>query len=57
MSTDELTMTRSIHIALENLQLEKLYVIYPGRERFALHEHVEALPLTALPDLRFKGKR
>jgi hypothetical protein len=55
--TDAPSMTRSIHIALEDLQLEKLYVIYPGRERFAMHGSVEALPLTALLDLRFKGKR
>ena len=55
--TDAPSMTRSIHVALEDLQLNKLYVIYPGRERYALHARVDALPLVGLPDLRLVGKR
>jgi hypothetical protein len=50
--TDAPSMTCSIHIALEDLQLKKVYVIYPGKDRYALHAQVEALPLTAVPDLR-----
>jgi len=45
-------MTPSIRVPLEDLQLKKIYVIYPGKERYALHPQVEALPLTAVPDLR-----
>lgn len=37
--------TRSMHIALEDLQLERLFVIYPGALRYALHEKIEAVPL------------
>jgi hypothetical protein len=33
------------------IQLKKIYVIYPGKERYALHSQVEALPLTAVPGL------
>ena len=40
-------VTRSMHVALEDLDLERLYVIYPGTERFPLHERVEALGLVA----------
>jgi hypothetical protein len=29
--------------ALEDLGLDRLYVIYPGEKRFPLHERVEAL--------------
>ena len=29
--------------ALKDLDLDRLYVIYPGDERFPLHEHIEAL--------------
>ena len=39
-------MTRSIHVALEDLQLKKIYVIHPGKERYVLPAQVEALPLT-----------
>jgi len=47
-------MTPSIHVPLEDedLQLKKVYVIYPGKERYALHAQVEVLPLTAVPGLR-----
>jgi predicted AAA+ superfamily ATPase len=50
--TDAPSMTRSIHVALEDLHLEKLYVVYPGGEKYSLHKRVEALPLTALPHLK-----
>jgi len=35
--------TRSMFTALEDLGLDRLYVIYPGEKRFPLHERVEAL--------------
>jgi uncharacterized protein len=43
--SDAPTLTRAMHIALEDLRLEKLYVVYPGKERYSMHERVEALPL------------
>ncbi len=54
--TDAPSMTRSIHVALEDLQLQKVYVIYPGTEQYALHERVDAIPVTALPKLQLEGK-
>jgi hypothetical protein len=45
-------MTRSIDVALEDLKLKKIYVIYPGKERYPLHAQVEALPLTGVPGLK-----
>ena len=42
-------MTRSIHAALGDLRLERRYVIYPSRKRYALHSGVEAVPLVDLP--------
>jgi len=38
-------MTRSMHIALQDLQLDRLYVIYPGKDRYPMHPRVEAYPL------------
>lgn len=49
--TDAPTMTRSMHIALDDLRIEKLYVVYPGKERYRIHEKVEAMPLSLLSDL------
>jgi len=46
--TDAPAMTRSMHVALHDLRLKKLFVVYPGEERYLLHEQAEALPLTAL---------
>jgi uncharacterized protein len=47
---DAPAMTRSIHIALEDLQLEKLYVIYPGRDLYRLHPRVEVCPLAKVAE-------
>ena len=38
-------MTRSIHIALADLKLDRAFVIFPGDARFRLHERVEAVGL------------
>lgn len=45
---DAPTLTRSMRVALEDLALDRLWVVYPGPRRFALHERAEALPLTDL---------
>ena len=41
-------LTPSIRIALEDLGLERIAVVYPGAKRFQLTERVEAVPLDAL---------
>ena len=38
-------MTPSIRIALDDLKLERVAVIYPGAQRYPLTEQVEAVPL------------
>jgi predicted AAA+ superfamily ATPase len=40
--------TRSMHIALENLKLDHLYVVHPGKERHPLAPKIEAIPLAEL---------
>jgi len=37
--------TRSMEIAMQDLRLKRLYVIYPGERRYPLGEHIEAIPL------------
>jgi hypothetical protein len=45
-------LDRAIHIALDDLRLEMLYLVYPGKERYLMHERVEAMPLADLHVLR-----
>lgn len=40
--------TRSMRTALADLELESLYVVYPGSARFRIAERIEAVPLWAL---------
>ena len=43
-------VTSSIRIAIEDLKLDALYVVYPGLHRFTMAEGIEAVPLwTVLP--------
>jgi uncharacterized protein len=45
-------VTRSMHIALQDLRLEHLWVVYPGKEIYPVDEHITAWPiqeLNALP--------
>ncbi len=46
--TDAPGMTPSIRIALEDLGLERVAIIYPGNKRFPLAKKVEAIPLEEL---------
>lgn len=43
--------TRSMHTAIETLDLEKLFVIYPGTATYPLAPRIHAAPLTALSTL------
>ncbi len=45
---DAPTLTPSLRIALEDLRLERIVVVYPGVKRYPLAEHVEAVPLEAV---------
>lgn len=39
-------MTRSMHSALSDLKLDRLFTVFPGDSRFPLHERAEAVGLT-----------
>ncbi len=40
-----------MHIALQDLSLEHLWVIYPGQQEYALHENISVIPVEAVPQL------
>jgi predicted AAA+ superfamily ATPase len=42
---DAPSMTKSIHVALKDLGLKRVFIVYPGKERYAVHKKVEAIPL------------
>ncbi len=44
--------SRSMQVALHDLALEHLWVIYPGQHEYALADRITALPLDALPSLK-----
>jgi hypothetical protein len=46
--TDAPRMTPSIRNAIEDLDLERVAVIYPGQKRYPISERVDAVPLHAL---------
>jgi len=44
-------ITRSMRFALTNLDLAHLWVIYPGTKRYAMDEHITAVPACEIPAL------
>jgi predicted AAA+ superfamily ATPase len=46
--TDAPRTTSSMHIAMADLKLDALYVVYPGLHRYRLADGIEAVPLGAL---------
>jgi hypothetical protein len=40
-----------MRIALSDLELDALYVVYPGPRRYRLEKRVEVVPLAELPEI------
>ncbi len=45
---DAPTMTPSMRIALEDLKLERMAVIYPGEKRYSLHKKIDVVPFETI---------
>lgn len=43
--------TKSMHIVMQDLGLERLFVIYPGSRRYPVAERIEVVPLAELKDI------
>ena len=43
--------TRSMHVALEDLGLEHLWIVYPGDEAYTLDDRISVLPIAGIPAL------
>lgn len=53
--TDAPGRNRSMHIAIEDLGLEHLWVIYPGDQKYALDSKITAIPLEQILQLAQTG--
>lgn len=53
--SDAPTSTKAMHVALADLQLAHLWVVYPGQDRYPLGERITALPMRELPNLELSG--
>jgi hypothetical protein len=49
--------SRSMHIAIEDLGLEHLWVVYPGRQEYSLDNKITALPIAAVPALNLASRK
>jgi predicted AAA+ superfamily ATPase len=43
-------LTHSMHIAMEDLQLDRIIVIYPGLHPYSLGEKIQSIPLASLAE-------
>ena len=43
--------SRAMHVAVEDLSLEHLWVIYPGAQEYALADRISVMPLDSIPRL------
>ena len=54
--SDAPTTTKSMHIALQDLKLEHLFVVYPGTLRYSMTEKITALPLREIGAIELKAQ-
>jgi predicted AAA+ superfamily ATPase len=43
--------TRSMHIAIQELTLVHLWVVYPGHQEYRLHDKISVIPIASVPHL------
>jgi hypothetical protein len=48
--------TKSMHVALDDLKLEHLWVVYPGTLRYSMTDKITALPLREISTLELKAQ-
>ncbi|MBT8342955.1 MAG: DUF4143 domain-containing protein, partial [Desulfatitalea sp.] len=55
--TDAPGRTRSMHVAISDLELEHLWVVYPGNQSYPLDSNITAVPLDEISRLGNSGNR
>lgn len=46
--TDSVKVTKSMRIAIQDLNLKELYIVYPGKDTFRIDENITAIPISDL---------
>ncbi len=54
--TDAPRTTKSMHIAMNDLKLEHLWVVYPGTLRYPMTDKITALPLSEIHQIKLKSQ-
>lgn len=49
---DAPVMTSSMRVALEDLKLERIFVIYPGNKRYSLHKKIDVVPFETIHGMK-----
>jgi len=49
---DAPTITKSMRIAMQDLELERLWVVYPGQNGYLMDEKIECVSLSQLGQIR-----
>ena len=55
--TDAPRTTKSMHIVVDDLGLERLWVVYPGDLEYPLTETITALPLKKISDIALRASK
>ena len=54
--TDAPRTTKAMHIAIDDLGLEHLWIVYPGSVRYPLTDRITALPLVEVNEIVFRSR-
>jgi hypothetical protein len=46
-----------MHVAIHDLGLDHLWVVYPGHQEYALDDKISVLPIGAVPDLKLPSRK
>lgn len=49
--------SRSMHVAIDDLGLEHLWVVYPGQQSYSLDDKITALPIGAVPEINLANAK
>jgi len=50
-------ITKSMHIALADLKLRRMFVVYPGQEAYSLAKNIEVMPLAGIKEKMLSLRR
>ncbi len=48
---------RSMHVAIRDLRLEHLWVVYPGHQQYSLDDKVSVIPIDSVPSIKLASRK